>query len=74
MQLNVYVPEARRRLLSLLDAVSRRTGRPKNDLVLDALERYLPSAEEGVELGTYDLGEVCPAPRGELYERRTGGR
>lgn len=68
MQLNVYVPEKRGRLLRLLDALSKRTGRPKNELVLDALERYL--GEEKVELGKHDLGRVKIGRRADLYERR----
>lgn len=70
MQLNVYVPESRGHVLRMLEAASERTGRPKNDLVLDAVERYLSSAEGGLEPGRYELGEVRLGRRGDLYDGR----
>ena len=38
MQLNIYVPKEKERVLIQLDALSRDLGRPKNEIVLMALE------------------------------------
>ena len=43
MQLNIYVPRTKASVLKELDRVSRETGRQKNELVLEALERFLES-------------------------------
>jgi metal-responsive CopG/Arc/MetJ family transcriptional regulator len=68
MQLNIYVPSQKSRLLRELDEASRRTGRPKNELVMEALERYLPTTRP--TLGRHRLGEVKGWHRRDLYERR----
>jgi hypothetical protein len=70
MQLNVYVPKGRAQLLAALDAAVRRTGRQKNELVLEALERYF-SVEDAADvprLRTFDLGAIDSPPRAELYD------
>lgn len=68
MQLNVYVPKSRAELLAALDRASRETGRQKNEIVLEALDRFL--RERPRELGRYDLGAIIPWKRGDLYEER----
>lgn len=68
MQLNVYVPREKESIIRALDQVARRTGRPKNDLVLEALEEHLKKVP--VELGVYDLGQVVMPSRDELYGER----
>lgn len=68
MQLNVYVPRARASILAELDRMSQETGRQKNDIVIEALERYFKTHAR--ELPTFHLGEVKPWKRGDLYEDR----
>lgn len=70
MQLNIYVPKEKAFLLKELDRTSRQVGRPKNELILEALERYL--SQRRSVLGRYHLGVVRGWRRGELYERRLG--
>jgi hypothetical protein len=70
MQLNIYVPARKRGLLKELEEASRKSGRPKNDLLLEALERYLTPSRQ--TLGRHHLGEVKAWRRGDLYERRLG--
>lgn len=68
MQLNIYVPRTKASVLKELDRVSRETGRQKNALVLEALERFLESPPP--ELPRFSLGKVKPWTRAELYEAR----
>ncbi|MDI3280732.1 MAG: hypothetical protein QJR13_05115 [Bacillota bacterium] len=69
MQLNIYIPKEKSDLLTKLEQTAKITGRPKNELILEALERYLPSVAP-LALGRFDLGEVKPASRADLYEGR----
>lgn len=41
MQLNIYVPQDKAHVIARLDEVSKALGRPKNEMVIEALERYL---------------------------------
>jgi len=41
MQLNIYVPQDKKHLVLRLDEVAKALGRPKNAIVLEALERFL---------------------------------
>ncbi len=68
MQLNIYVPADRERILAELEAVSRRLRRPKNDLVLEALEQFLQRLRP--PLRPYHLGAVREWKRADLYEER----
>jgi len=70
MQMNVYVPKDKEVLLSALDRAARQTGRPKNELVLEALARYLAETERSVELASFNLGEMRLGTRSELYQGR----
>ncbi len=70
MQMNIYVPKDKEPILTALDRAARRTGRPKNELVLEALERYLTEAERTVELGTFGMGRIRIGKRDELYQGR----
>jgi hypothetical protein len=77
VQLNVHVPKERERLLGRLEAAARRSGRPKNQVVLDAIERYLeddgagrPGAAERIHIPVFDMGEMAPFVRADLYEER----
>jgi hypothetical protein len=78
MQLNLHVPKDRERLVGRLDAAARRLGRPKSQIVLDALERYLDADEGGPawQIGqsvvpVFHLGEMPPFRRADLYDDGT---
>ncbi len=64
MQLNIYVPKEKAHLLERLKVESQRTGRPKNALVLEALQKYLAARQP--RLGSFHLGEMRLGPRGSL--------
>lgn len=69
MQLNVYVPKEKAEVMERLAQVARRTGKQKNQLVLEALEAYL--ASERPQLGVFHLGHLDLPTREELYGERT---
>ncbi|MBC7083519.1 MAG: hypothetical protein PWR07_1753 [Bacillota bacterium] len=69
MQLNIYVPKEKATLIRTLEQTAKLTGRPKNELIIEALERYLPSTAK-VSLGQFHLGEVRAMERATLYEGR----
>jgi uncharacterized protein YbjT (DUF2867 family) len=73
VQLNIHVPKERESVLAELDAAATATGRPKNQIVLDALVAYLrPRARSTRKprLRTYRLGAPLRLRRTELYEER----
>ena len=70
MQLNIYVPKEKEALLARLDAVSKEQGRPKNEMVIEALERYLRLTRVSVELGKYAMGVTGSLSRRDIYEGR----
>jgi hypothetical protein len=65
MQLNIYVPKDREQVARALDEATRRTGRPKSELVLDALEGYLQQLTP--QLPSFHLGEVSFPNRDDMY-------
>ena len=65
MQLNFYVPKQKEPVVRALDEASRRTGRPKNDIILDALDVYL--RQHSPRLGSFHLGLVSIPPRDDVY-------
>jgi len=74
VQLNLHVPKDRERLLGRLDTAARRLGKPKNQFVLDALERFLDvevgnsdRADGELRLPRLHLGDVKPWRREDLY-------
>lgn len=69
MQLNIYIPKEKASILLALDRIAETTKRPKNELVLEALERYLPGATTGT-LKKFSLGTVNSIRRADIYERR----
>lgn len=71
MRLNIYVPKGKEPLLERLDRVSELTGRSKNDLVLEALERYLTPPRP--VLGKFRLGNKDLGTRREWYEEWNRG-
>ena len=72
MQLNVYVPRDKEGVLRSLDNAARSTGRAKNLLVLEAIERYLRDRplEKPRVLRTFNLGGMQPWNRADLYDER----
>ena len=74
MQFNIYVPEQRKAVIVRLGEFASRTGRPRNEIVLEALEKFLTDqAVPTVKLGIFSLGETSLESRGELYEERLSG-
>ena len=69
MQLNIYIPKEKKTVLNALDRASQLCNRPKNELVLEALERYL-AEETPAPLGKFSLGEVKEVKRADIYEER----
>ena len=68
MQLNIYVPKQKEPVVRALDEANRRTGRPKNEIILDALEAYL--RQDRPRLGSFHLGQVEITSRDELHLER----
>jgi hypothetical protein len=70
MQLNVHVPKDREAVLAELEAEASATGRPKNQIVLDALAEYLHSHRHGRKprLRTWNLGTQGELHRVDLYD------
>lgn len=68
MQLNIYVPKDKAWIVQALDETAKRTGRQKNDLVLEALEAHLP--REPRRLKVFDLGVFEVPSREEIYQER----
>lgn len=69
MQLNIYIPKEKARILTILDQLAETTKRPKNELILEALERYLPGATPE-PLKKFSLGNVKAISRADIYEGR----
>jgi len=70
LQLNIYVPKGKEGILAKLDAVSRDLGKPKNEIVIEALERYLRLSAATIELGRYPTKVVGSLSRKEIYGDR----
>lgn len=68
MQLNIYIPKDKGHIIAYLEKLARTTGRPKNELVLEALEHYFPKTR--VAPGKFSLGKERPAGRTEIYKGR----
>jgi len=70
MQLNLYIPKGEEGVVRALERVAREQGRRKNEVVLDALRKYLRERNEAPQLGVHHLGVREPIRRSELYEDR----
>ncbi len=68
MQLNSRVPKHKEQIVRAVDDATKRSGRPKSEIVLEALETYL--ANPAPTLGTFHLGDVTIPSRDELYVDR----
>lgn len=67
MQFNIYVPKDKEDIIKKLNDLSSLTGRPKNELVMEALEKFVKP--EKPSPGRFKLG-TKPFNRQELYEER----
>lgn len=70
MQLNIYVPQDKEHLVLRLDEVAKALGRPKNEMVLEALERFLAVTKPQVVLPVRKGKVKGRLSREEIY----GGR
>ena len=75
MQLNIHVPKERESIIAELEAAAAASGKPKNQIVLDALTAHLkprgsPKAGKP-RLRTWKLGAAAELRRVDLYEERT---
>jgi hypothetical protein len=73
MQLNLYVPKDRVGVVRALERAARASGRGKNLMALDAIEKYLDgqaAMEAPLRVRTWRLGTIKPWARAELYEER----
>jgi predicted DNA-binding protein len=68
VQLNIYVPKEKHHIITSLEEAAKTTKRPKNELILEALEHYLPDIS--ATLGKFSLGEIIETRRSEIYEGR----
>jgi predicted DNA-binding protein len=69
MQMNIYVPRDKESVVAELERAAARSGRPKNEIVLEAIENYLVEASQSIELDSFCLGKVKVISRKELYGR-----
>lgn len=68
MQLNIHIPKEKAGVLLALERLAEETKRSKDELVLEALERYLAGTTP-VTLKEFRLGNVKLTRRADLYER-----
>jgi hypothetical protein len=79
MQLNLHVPKAREHVVRELEEMVREGDRPKNQLVLDAIELYLRRRQRPrrarIALPVYaDMDVIAPPRRADIYEERAERR
>jgi len=74
MQLNIYIPKAKERLIEEIQRLARKKNRSKNELVVAALEVYLKENDMAdTAFGVFDLGIGDGAlERASLHEQRLG--
>lgn len=70
VQLNIYVPKGKQDVVRKLDAAARELGRPKNELVIEALEKYLQTSARPIRLGTYPSRVIGSLSRRDIYGDR----
>lgn len=67
---NIYVPKDKQDIVRKLDAAARALGRPKNELVIEALEKYLRTNSPTVRLGKYPTRVIGSLSRTDIYGDR----
>lgn len=70
MQLNIYVPHNKEHIVGRLNEISGALGRPKNEIVLEALERFLAVSRPPVTLPVWKGKIAGSLSRKELYRDR----
>ncbi len=73
MQLNIHVPRDREEVVAQLDAEAEASGRPKNQIVLDAIAAYLRPGRRHrrvAELPAWNLGITGSLRRADIYQER----
>jgi len=72
-QLNIYVPLERLDTVERLRRLSKRTGKPINWLVVDAITQYLnEESPSNTEFRSFELKVKNPVRREEIYEEQLG--
>jgi hypothetical protein len=72
-QLNIYVPMEKLGVVERLRRLSKRTGKPINLLVVDAITQYLhEQAPSKANFRSFDLKIKRPVRRKEIYEEQLG--
>lgn len=78
MQLNIHVPREREAVIAELEAEATASGKPKNQIVLDALTAYLRRRHgyggRKPRLRTWNLGTPGELRRADLYEERADAK
>lgn len=78
MQLNIHVPKEREALIAELEAEAVACGKPKNQIVLDALTAHLRPqlrrARSKPRLRTWQLGAATGLRRADMYEERADAK
>ncbi len=71
MQLNIHVPRDREEVVAQLDAEAEASGRPKNQIVLDAIAAYLRRGRRHrPRLRAWNLGVPADLRREDIYRER----
>lgn len=80
MQLNIYVPKGKEKLVEGVEQLARKEHRSKNEVILAALEQYVKEhlAQE-IKFGVYPLGvraggTVRDKLYGEYLDRKVEAR
>ena len=72
-QLNIYVPMEKLDAVERLRRLSKRTGKPINWLVVDAITQYLnEESPSNAEFRSFELKVKKPVRREEIYEEQLG--
>jgi len=72
-QLNIYVPMERLDAVERLRRLSKRTGKPINWLVVDAISQYLnKESPSNARFRSFELKVKNPVRREEIYEEQLG--
>jgi len=72
-QLNIYVPLERLDAVERLRRLSKRTGKPINWLVVDAITQYLnKQSPSNARFRSFELKVKNPVCREEIYEEQLG--
>ena len=70
-QLNIYVPADKANAVERLRRLSKNTGKPINQLVVDAIVQYLNEQRRtDVQFRSFDLKVKRPFRRQDLYEQQ----